>query len=264
MIQLKSTKINLLLQSWPLGSVATSTWLNSQGVRFDLAERYRRSGWLKTIGKGACIRTGDTVGWQGAVSALQGQLGMLIHPGGKSALNLLGKSHDVSTSSREEITLYSQRDERVPKWFVSNDWDAQITMVHTGLFPSGLQAGFSTLTYGNFTVRVSSAERAIMEMLYSVPAMNTPEQVKKIFEGLITLRPDVVSELLVNCGSRKAKRLFMVLAEMHGHPWLEKLDLSGIDFGKGKRVLVKGGRFDSTYQITVPLNWHTRDSEQHR
>jgi transcriptional regulator with AbiEi antitoxin domain of type IV toxin-antitoxin system len=31
-----------------------------------------------------------------------------------------------------------------------------------------------------------------------------------------------------------------------------KIDLAQIDFGKGKRMLVKGGRFDPKYKITVP------------
>ena len=36
------------------------------------------------------------------------------------------------------------------------------------------------------------------------------------------------------------------------HSWVKKLDLSKVDFGKGKRMLVRGGRFDSKYNITVP------------
>ena len=50
----------------------------------------------------------------------------------------------------------------------------------------------------------------------------------------------------------KVKRLFMYLAENCKHPWAGKVDLSKVDLGKGKRALVKGGRFDAKYQITVP------------
>ena len=45
----KPTKINRLLKEWPKGTVATSRWLEKQGVRFDLAERYRRTGWLRSV-----------------------------------------------------------------------------------------------------------------------------------------------------------------------------------------------------------------------
>jgi Transcriptional regulator, AbiEi antitoxin, Type IV TA system len=44
----------------------------------------------------------------------------------------------------------------------------------------------------------------------------------------------------------------MLLAENCKHPWIGKVDLSKVDFGKGKRALIKGGRFDSKYNITVP------------
>ena len=36
------------------------------------------------------------------------------------------------------------------------------------------------------------------------------------------------------------------------HAWLKRLEKSAIDLGKGKRMLVKGGRLDRAYQITVP------------
>ena len=71
-------------------------------------------------------------------------------------------------------------------------------------------------------------------------------------EGLTTLRPQVVQALLKQCASVKVKRLFMVAAESCQHSWVKKLNLSKVDFGKGKRMLVKGGRLDSKYNITVP------------
>ncbi len=58
--------------------------------------------------------------------------------------------------------------------------------------------------------------------------------------------------LLINCQSIKAKRLFLWFAERHNHAWLQKLDRSGIDLGKGKRMLVRGGKLDTKYNITVP------------
>ena len=70
------------------------------------------------------------------------------------------------------------------------------------------------------------------------------------FDGALTLR--LVQALLERCNSVKVKRLFMVLAESFQHAWVKKLDLSKVDFGKGKRILVRGGRFDSKYNITVP------------
>jgi hypothetical protein len=42
------------------------------------------------------------------------------------------------------------------------------------------------------------------------------------------------------------------MAEKHGHPWVSDLDVSRLDLGKGKRMIVPNGRFDRKYRITVP------------
>ncbi len=35
-------------------------------------------------------------------------------------------------------------------------------------------------------------------------------------------------------------------------PLLKKIDISRIDLGSGKRVIIRGGKFDLDYQITCP------------
>lgn len=69
------------------------------------------------------------------------------------------------------------------------------------------------------------------------------------------LRPKLVQDLLEICSSIKVKRLFLCLAERIGHEWFHYLDLTKIDLGRGKRSIVKGGRYDSKYQITIPRAW---------
>jgi hypothetical protein len=91
-----------------------------------------------------------------------------------------------------------------------------------------------------------------MEVLYGVPQVDSYEEARLLTEGLTTLRPRLVQALLEHCASVKVKRLFMFLAENCKHAWAGKVDLSKVDFGSGKRVLIKGGRFDPKYQITVP------------
>jgi hypothetical protein len=72
------------------------------------------------------------------------------------------------------------------------------------------------------------------------------------FEGLTSLDPEVVQRLLEDCRSYKVRRVFLFLARQSGHAWFSKLDPSKIDLGKGKREVVKGGRYDAEYLITVP------------
>jgi hypothetical protein len=91
-----------------------------------------------------------------------------------------------------------------------------------------------------------------MELCYDVPIHESFGELDQIMSGLTTLRPQMVQELLEKCGSVKAKRLFIYLAEKHNHAWTKKLNLERINFGIGKRSLCNNGHYDSKYKIVVP------------
>ena len=73
-----------------------------------------------------------------------------------------------------------------------------------------------------------------------------------MMEGLATLRPGRLQKLLEDCRSIKVKRLFFFFADRHPHAWLKRLDKRTVGLGDGKRMLVRGGKLNKTYQITVP------------
>jgi hypothetical protein len=89
-------------------------------------------------------------------------------------------------------------------------------------------------------------------LLNEVPQRETFHQADVLMEGLRNLSPRRLHTLLVACRSVKVKRLFLWFAERHNHAWLRSLNRSGIDLGQGKRMLVKGGKFDPKFNITVP------------
>jgi Transcriptional regulator, AbiEi antitoxin, Type IV TA system len=101
---------------------------------------------------------------------------------------------------------------------------------------------------------VSTPERAILELLDEIPMRETFHQADVLMEGLRSLSPRRLQTLLLDCRSVKVKRLFFWFAERHRHAWLQKLDRSAIDLGTGKRMLVRGGKLDPKYNITVPEN----------
>jgi CHAD domain-containing protein len=111
---------------------------------------------------------------------------------------------------------------------------------------------------------MSAAERVIMEVLYGVPQFDSYEEGRLLMARLTMLRPRVVQNMLKKCASVKVKRLFMLLAENCEHAWVKKVDLSRVDFGKGKRTLVKGGRFHPKYRITVPNTETARTASETR
>lgn len=93
-------------------------------------------------------------------------------------------------------------------------------------------------------------------MLDELPGRESFERVDKLFESLAGLRPRRLQTLLASCKSVKVKRLFFFFADRHGHAWVKHLYKDTVYLGKGKRLLVKGGRLDPVYQITVPEDLH--------
>ena len=245
----KVTKINQLVSSQPLGIVLTSAWLKEQGYSLELQKQYRKSRWFDSIGTGAMIRHGDQVDYLGGVFALQNQLGLSVHPGAKTALNLQGKAHYLELSSTH-AQLFSVREDKLPLWFKGRDWGVNVDCKLTSFLPPSL--GLVDMEYKTFSIRVSSPARAIMECLYLTSGTESLIEAYQLMEGLNNLRPTSVQTLLETCTSVKVKRLFLFMAEKAEHDWLNYLQLKKIDLGSGKRALVTDGVYVSKYQITIP------------
>lgn len=249
MATVNDTKINQLLQKSPSGVVLQSFWLVQQGYSIDLQKHYRKGKWLQSIGKGAMIRTGDQVGYEGAVYALQHQSDLSIHPGGRTALALLGKAHYLELSAGRVI-LFGDSSEKLPTWFKNNDWGVAVDYYETTFLPPDM--GLTHVVLKDFSIKVSGAARAIMECLYLAPQKQELVECFELMEGLNNLPPKQVQSLLESCRSVKVKRLFLYMAGKADHQWFKYLDTTKIDLGKGKRSIVKNGVFVPEYGITVP------------
>ena len=249
-----SSKLNQLLQKWPKGAVATYPWLKEQGISRQLVGVYKRYHWLTPVGRGAFVRSGESVTWPGALHAIQREHGCTIHAAGKTALQLQGYAHFLPAGESAPIWVQGAPGERLPLWFTRHKWQGRVHYSTSRLLPPPLAVslGLSDHDHGGLSIRLSTPERAILEVLPFVPDPQSFEEARLLMEGLRTLRPKLVQELLEACTSVKAKRLFLVLAEACAHAWLKNLDLSRISLGAGKRVLVAGGRLHPKYQITVP------------
>jgi len=253
MNSIKRTKINQLIRQWPRGTVGTASHLNSEGYSHDLLTKYKKSGWIESFGRGAYILSGDKVEWPGALYAIQFQLRLNIHAGGKTALEMKGYAHYLSTQV-SRIYLYGPGSQRLPAWFTNYRWNIEMIVSYTKLFPPDFREGLTEHKDREFSIIISGQERAAMEMIYLVPLKIGFDESSQIMENLISLRPEVVQTLLENCNSVKVKRLFMFMAEKYTHPWINHIDLSNVDFGKGKRMIVRNGRLDKKYKITIPRN----------
>jgi hypothetical protein len=247
------TKINRLISKWIPGTPGAASYLKGSGFSRDLLVKYKKSGWLESFGRGAYIRSGDTVDWPGALYTLQHQLDLPVHAGGKTALELQGYAHYVPMKQRK-VFLYAPQGVTVPSWFTEDRFGVTFVLTRTNMLPTDCAEGFSELKEHGFSVRIAAPERAAMEMLHLVPRKVGFDEARLIMENLVTLRPDIVQGLLTACRSVKVKRLFLYMAERCAHPWVSKLDISKINLGKGKRMIVPNGRYDAKYGITVPID----------
>lgn len=266
----RQEKINRLAKRLPEGLPVDASWLRAEGYTPNLLRKYEAAGWLSQPAHRIYIRPRGPIAWQQAVIALQTLLARDLVVGGRTALDLHGFSHYLEAST-QAIYLYGPK--APPTWlkhlpagveFRARN-DARIfTSALASTAPHRLDApsaermkrsdGAMTLPWGpwNWPLTVSTPERAILEFLDELPDRETFHQADMLMEGLTTLSPARLQTLLADCHNIKVKRLFFFFADRHAHAWLKHLNRGAIDLGRGKRSLVKGGRYDAKHMITVP------------
>ncbi len=244
------SKLNKILAGWLPGDVHTLRWLEEQNVSQRVAYGYSESGALRRIGAGVFALPDYKLDWRGAVRALQEELSAPIHVGGRSALELQGAAHHVAGGTRIQISIIATERMTVPSWIRNNDWHADLTFRQSVMF-TGCQS-LIELTNNGITIKISSREQAIFELIDILDLSVSFDTAENYLSSLLTLRPSELQNLLESCSSIKVKRVFLYLAEKLELPFFTELDLSSIDLGSGKRVIVKGGHWNAKYQITIP------------
>jgi hypothetical protein len=273
MVKQKMKKLNWLEHHLPEGLVADARWLTRHGFSTSLRSQYVDAGWLEQPARGAYWRARGKLSWQQVVISLQALLEYSLLLGGRSALEAQGFAHYLPQETKE-IHLYGPKPP--PRWVHKLPLAARF-LYHNDrkLFQAEvLKPGLTRLDTANahvsedrrasnhWTVQawgawdwplaLSTPERAVLELLDELPKRETFHQADMLMQGLTNLSPRRLQRLLGQCRSVKVKRLFFFFADRHQHAWLKRLDKHAINLGEGKRMLVKGGKLDKTYQITVP------------
>ena len=239
----------------PHGALLPSSWLSANGINSKLAWWYVKSGWLERVDSRAYIKVGDVVTWVGAVYSLQKLIQLPVHVGGKTALQLLGRAHYVPLGGIKKIFLFSEPKIKPPQWLTKNTyWEEEYVVVNRQLFRDEHLIGIVEREFKSLEISLSAPERAILEVMQLIPNHQSYDEALLLMENLTNLRPDVVQTLLQNCISIKAKRLFLHCADQCEHTWLEEIDLTKIELGKGKRKIAEGGVYYPKYQLSVPHN----------
>jgi hypothetical protein len=254
------------LQQLPDGALVDAAWLEGHGYSSSLRHQYVKAGWLHQPAPRVYRRGNGPLTWQHAIISLQNFLDLDLTIGGRTALEELGYGHYLGRTRK--VHLYGPS--KPPSWLaalpldVSFQWHNSLRLFPAdpesaappqpasepaSMLPGGFMATAGKVQWG---MRLSSAERALFQLLDELPGQESFHQVDKLVEGLANLSPRKLQVQLATCRSVKVKRLFFFFADRHRHNWLERIDRDQVDLGQGKRVLVKGGKLDPTYLITVP------------
>jgi len=240
-----------LEQTVPEGQLVNRAWLRARSFNRPRVDYALRAGKLIAVAHGIYRRPGPALKWEHVVYSLN-QMGCPVRVGGRSALELQGMAHYLPLGDTQRIDLYGGG--RMPSWVGSFQASFQFTVHTARLFDPLSEAAVRHRPFGawDWPIPFSLPELALLELLSGVRHGADFDMADKFFESAVNLRPVLLRELLLACTQVKAKRLFLWFSERHGHTWRQALDTQGIDLGRGKRLLVKGGAYDVTYQITVP------------
>jgi hypothetical protein len=148
------------------------------------------------------------------------------------------------------LFLFTPHKRNLPKWFLDADWDFNIIHKQTEFFPNDL--GLTSFSEGSNTLNITSPERAILECLFLAPKYIDLVVCYQLFEGLVNLKPKLLTELLVACSSVQVKRLFLYMAEKAEYQWMNFVKTEQIKLGSGNCMLTKNGVYVSEYQLSIP------------
>lgn len=245
-----ATKIKQIIDEIGGETLLFSSWLSAKGVNASEQATYVQNGWLEKVAYGVYKIAGANVSLFSALSAYNTQLDKQCTIGAETALELRGYMHYVPMG-KPLAFLFGKPNQKLPEWFIAYEWDRTLRYQTSSLLGT---EGLDEMDVEGHRLWVSCPERAILECLNRPNATTSLLDTYYLMELLTTLRPRVMQEMLEKCSSVKVKRLFLYMAEKANHPWLKALDMSRIDIGSGRRMIVPQGKYVSKYNMTIPAD----------
>lgn len=253
-------KLQKILSIWPSGAIMTTKWLAKMDISRALLYEYKKHGWLQAFGYGAYKKTQDDIGWYGGLAALQQQLNLKVHVGAKAALELSGIMHYIRLGhSTIDILKYPKT--TIPRWFASYRWKDHLRIIECSILPASV--GLEEKTFGEITIKISSRERALLELLYLTPRFYSFDEVPLIIESLGSLRGNILNELLLQCSSEKVKRLVLYFGESQKHTWYNDIDQSKLSVSKTiLKIAPNNGKYIAKYGIFIPKEYVIENDQE--
>lgn len=253
-----SSNIKELLKE-PQGMPLFHEYLRKKGYSNQLLYKYVKSGWLNKLGPKIYALPGEALDPVLVLKAMQQQLNLKFYFGARSSLDLHNKKFNVSFSRQDSESKYLDNPyfvfipsaTRLPVW---DEVFKNFDFIKSDLFKKKELSLVELLSESPRYqgVKVSSVERALIELAYLVPEKINYAELVHGLELSPNLRAVELQNLLEACLSIKAKRVFLAAADEVSQSWFKNLDIDRIDLGRGRRQIVKQGVYKSKYQIKVP------------
>jgi len=188
------------------------TTLGQNGISAALAAHYARTGWLERLTTGVYCVAGARLDRDQSLIFLQGRIEGL-HVGGRTALAWQGVRQYLE--AQERLTMWASVRGDLPEWFTER-FPGHLTSL--SLFDDATkESGIITPPAVTDGVRVSSRERALLELLREVRTALQLQEARELFFATLGLRAAVLGELLTGCTSVKTVRLFLMWATEAGN-----------------------------------------------
>ncbi len=248
---MKNKPTKALLEELSDGLVVSRKKLREKGFDNPAIDYFLRSGKLLSVGHGIYRRPGPPLKWEHIVYSVR-ELGYDIHVGARSALDLLGFAHYLPIGGMQKIHLYSER--KLPAWLVTLHGGDMIESHQLKILSHIPDSAITERPFGHWDwpIPYASMELALLEVLNGVNDKAGFQMVDKYFETATNLRPKLLNQLLSACKKVCVNRLFLWFIKRHNLPCFSSLNVSDINLGKGKRMIIRGGTFDKEFQITIP------------
>lgn len=251
MTTFSNNKLKSLLSQFDSHKILLSEELLDNGFSNDLIQYYRKSGWIKSIGKGVYTRPRDDVSLFDAIEVLQKKMNLKIHLGGKSCLSKVYNVQHFVELKKSKTELFCNRETNFPLWFKEKFKD-KIIAKRTEFLKT--DEGIVNFSFPKNEIEISTPERCFLELLNYVPKETSVSEAKEILELLVNIRPSFMQKLLQESSSVKVNRLFFYLSEKVNPSWFKYLKKENVEFGSGIREIEKGGHFVEKYNIIIKDN----------
>lgn len=249
MTTLSNNKLKLLLSLFDSHKILLSEELLDKGISNDLIQYYRKSGWIKSIGKGVYTRPNIDVSLYDTLEVLQKKMKLKIHLGGKTCLSKVYNVQHFVELKESKTEVFCSRETNLPLWF-KEKFSNEIVIKQTEFLKT--DKGIVQFSFpSNDIEEISTPERCFLELLNYVPNETSVSEAREILELLVNIRPSLMQMLLQESTSVKVNRMFFYLSEKVNHSWFKYLNKENINFGFGIREIEKGGHFVEKYNIIV-------------